>query len=86
LYEQISARQLAEWEVYNRIDPIGEERQDFRMSYLASLVTNLVISTMGKKGAKLTNIKDFLLVWDEKPKQEQSTEDMRNILMGMVKK
>ena len=85
MYEQLTARQLTEWELYNRIDPIGEERSDFRMSYMASLITNLVISSMGKKGTKLTNIKDFLLEWDEKPKQEQTATQMRDILMGMAK-
>jgi hypothetical protein len=55
--------QLSEWEAYDRIDPIGTWREDFRMAYLCSLVTNLVISVHGKKGAKTTNVIDFMPEW-----------------------
>ena len=64
--QQLNARQLAEWEAYNTMEPIGEERSDFRISFLSSLITNLVIRALGKKGAKLTNVKDFVFKWDSK--------------------
>ena len=76
---------MAEWYAYDRLDPIGEARDDFRMSYLASTITNLAISINGKKGAKLTNVKDFLLDWDvSKPKETQSIEDMKRVFAGIA--
>lgn len=86
LIEKLTASQLAEWQAYDRLDPIGEARDDFRMSYLASTITNLAISINGKKGAKLTEVKDFLLDWDrDKPnKGTQSIEDMKAVFMGIA--
>ena len=56
------------------------------MSYLASTITNLAISINGKKGAKLTSVKDFLLDWDSsKPKKGiQSPEDMKSVFMAIA--
>lgn len=82
----LTATQLAEWEVYLAIDPLSEQKQDVRMAYMASLITNLVIRSLGKSGAKLTSIKDFMIEWDfEKagPKQ-QSPEEMKRILLGIA--
>jgi hypothetical protein len=79
---------LSEWEAYDRIDPIGTWREDFRMAYLSSLVTNLVISVHGKKGAKTTSPMDFMPDWgDEKSKEpkKQSVEEMKEILLGIAK-
>ena len=83
----LTAKQIIEWEVYLSIDPINERKQDFRMAYMASLITNLVIRSMGKQGAKLTNVKDFLIEWDQeeanKPKV-QSVQSMKEILLGLA--
>jgi len=50
------------------------------MSYLASTITNIAIRVHGKKGAKLTEVKDFILDWDSsKPKGTQSVEDMKRV-------
>jgi hypothetical protein len=66
--------QLSEWEAYDRLDPIGTWRDDFRMAYLSSLITNLTISVHGKKGAKTTNPIDFLPDWGE---QRTTTTDVK---------
>jgi len=53
---------------------------------MASVITNIAISALGKKGAKLSDIKDFMIDWDgTKPRQVQSTETMKEVLMGMIK-
>ncbi len=55
------------------------------MSYLASTITNLAISINGKKGAKMTSVKDFLLDWDaSKPRGTQSPEEMLNIFKSLA--
>ena len=84
MYEQLTARQLAEWEAYNRVDPIGTERDDFRMAFLAMTITNVAIGALGSKGAKMAKLEDFMPIWDSKAKHEQSSDQMKNILMGMV--
>jgi hypothetical protein len=63
--DKLTSKQLSEWEAYDRLDPIGTWREDFRMAYLSSLITNLVISVHGKSGAKTTSPIDFLPDWDE---------------------
>lgn len=87
--EQLTASQLAEWEEYSKLDPIGEQRADYRLSYLLMTITNLAISVHGKKGSKLTKIEDYLLDWDagrEKEVKQQSVEDMKNFLLGFAQK
>jgi hypothetical protein len=87
----LTSNQLSEWEAYDRLDPIGIWREDFRMAYIASLITNLTISVHGKKGAKQTNIMDFMPVWDEEGKKQgggqktQSVEDMKSALLSIAK-
>ncbi len=83
----LTSHQLSEWEAYDRLDPIGAWRDDFRMSYIASLLTNLVIRVHGKKGAKLTDVKDFLLDWsgDMKHTQQQTPQEMREFLLQFAK-
>jgi hypothetical protein len=85
--EVLTSRQLSEWEAYDRIDPTGEWREDFRMAYLASLVTNLTISVHGKKGAKHTEVTDFMPDWSgeklHEPKK-QSAEEMKEMLLGIA--
>lgn len=79
---------MSEWEAYDRMDPIGTWREDFRMAYLSSLITNLTISVHGKKGAKQTTIMDFMPKWDslgdEKEVKVQSVEDMKKALLEIA--
>jgi len=84
----ITSKQLSEWEAYDRLDPIGTWREDYRLAYISSLLTNLTISVHGKKGTKSTNPIDFMLNWDlEKAKEpkKQSVEDMKATLLGIAK-
>lgn len=83
----MTSHQLAEWEAYNVLDPIGEERSDYRFSYLYSLLTNIAIRTYGKKGAELTKIDDFLFKWgaDEEEEKMQSVEEMKNVLLALTR-
>jgi hypothetical protein len=58
---------------------------------MASLITNLFIRVHGKKGAKLTEVKSFLLDWSgsmkqmEEGKPQQSTEDIKKTLLQIAK-
>ena len=71
--------------MYDKLDPIGTWRDDFRLAYISSLLTNLTISVHGKKGAKATNPMDFMLEWDleKKEPKKQNMEEMKAALKGI---
>ena len=82
----LTAKQLTEWEVFLSIDPEREWRQDFRLAYIASHITNLVIRSLGPKGAALTQVKDFLIDWaKEETLEVQSPEEMKKVLLSIAK-
>jgi len=60
LLQQLTLSQLQEWEAYDKIDPLGEERMDLRFAMLESLIMNLFLSVFGKEGTQLTTPKEFL--------------------------
>jgi hypothetical protein len=83
----LTSSQLSEWEAYDRIDPIGSWRDDFRMAYLASVMTNLTIGVHGKKGTKQTPLIDFMPDWDitaPKEVKKQSIEDMKRAFKDIM--
>lgn len=83
--EQLTSAQLSEWEAYDRLDPIGQGRGDFRMAKLASVIMNAVIQMHGKRGAKLTSPKEFMPEWDaEKLRRQQTVEEMKQAMMSIA--
>ena len=87
MLDNLTSKQISEWEAYDRLDPIGEWREDFRLAYLSSLITNISISVHGKKGAKLTQPIDFMLEWGKEKKEieKQSTDQIKEALMSFAK-
>jgi len=91
LLDQITSSQLSEWEAYDKIDPVGDWKEDFRMAYMCSLITNIARAVHGKKGAKMSSPSEFLPEWLSKevkgdvdlPKQ-QSLVEMKTILRGIA--
>lgn len=84
----LSSRQISEWEAYDKIDPIGTWREDFRTAELVSLIVNIVSKLYAKEGhtPKETTPLDFMPDWlGEKEKQGQSVDQMKEILMGFAK-
>jgi len=89
--DQLTSKQISEWEAYDRIDPIGAWRDDFRIAKIESLITNIVQQLYAKKGytPTVTTPLDFMVDWtgdrkEEEPKK-QSVEEMKSILMGIAK-
>ena len=86
--EQLTSEQISEWEAYDRLDPVGAWREDYRFALLAQVVSNLAISMYGKKGAKLQEITDFIPKWgeDEEEKvKQQSMEEMKAWALSFAK-
>lgn len=85
--DQLTSTQLSEWEAYDKIDPIGTWREDFRMAYICSVISNLAISIHGKRGAKGRTAIDFMPEWDkvETEPVKQSVEEMKAVLLEVFK-
>lgn len=84
LLDDISGKQLLEWEAFASIEPFGMERLDFLFAGLFSLLVNLARNIHGKAGTPMTTAQDFLPRWgfsDENyQKPEQSVDEMKQIL------
>lgn len=78
---------MSEWEAYDRLEPIGEWRADFRTATLISAITNLARSRWCEKGVKMTGPADFMPEWDLETKSEpvkQSVEEMKQIMYAIA--
>lgn len=88
--DQLTSKQISEWEAYDRIDPIGSWRDDFRIAKLESLLTNIVQQLYAKKGSTptITTPLDFMVDWSgekgEVEQKKQSTEEMKRTLLGIA--
>jgi predicted Zn-dependent protease with MMP-like domain len=81
--------QLSEWEAYDRIDPIGTWRADFRGAKLESLILNIVNQLYAEKGKKpvVTTALDFMPDWigDKVDDKKVSTpEDILALFRGIA--
>lgn len=89
MLNELTSVQLSEWEAYDRLDPIGEWRADFRTASLISKVVNIAQAIWGKKGVEMTAPINFMPEWDKdeeeiiEPKR-QSIGEMKQILLGMT--
>lgn len=85
LLAEVSWQELQEWHAYYKVEPFGEQRADIRAGLICTVIANSAFGR--KKGSKAYQIKDFLLFQDTEhssPKK-QSVEEMKHLLMGLVK-
>lgn len=86
----MNAYQLAEWEAYDRIDPIGEWRGDFRFAKLTSLLQNIINALYCEKGKepKVVSILDEMPDWSGEKKQHvqqgQTQEQIKQALLSIA--
>lgn len=86
--EYITSKQLSEWEAYDKIDPIGTWREDFRTAKITSLLLNIVNSLYCEKGTKpkIVSILDEMPDWTGDKKKEadkkQTMEEMKEFLLS----
>jgi hypothetical protein len=87
--DQITSVQLSEWEAYDRIDPIGTWREDYRVAVLDSLIVNIVSKLYAKKGHTPKEVlpTEFMPNWtgDKRIERKQSVQDMKEVLMTIAK-
>lgn len=76
--ERIDADEFTYWMVYNKLDPIGNERSD----YQAALISHTVASVNSKKRLKLEN---FLLKFGEGSGKLTDPEAIKKYFKGLSK-
>jgi len=63
---RITSPEFSEWIAYNRLDPIGSERDDVRTAMLATLIAN---AWCRGKGQPPFHVDDFMPKWDNTPER-----------------
>jgi hypothetical protein len=84
--DQLTAFQIAEWEAFNKLEPIGLWVDDYKWATLMAHITNMLTWAHGKKGTKYTG-EDFMPNWtgEEKPAKTQTWQEMKEFLLGFAK-
>ena len=85
----MTAYELAEWEAYDKLDPIGTWRTDFNSAQLQSLILNIVNQLYAPKGKKpeVTTPIDFMPDWtgDRVDEKKKSTpQDILALFQGIA--
>ena len=91
MLDELTSIQLSEWQVYDRLEPIGEDRADYRIAALSSLVMNIARAYSGMKG-EMTTPDMFMLEWDKDLNEEdeprrptqQSVEEQERIWLAIA--
>lgn len=68
---------------YDKLDPIGEWRGDYRVALLCAFLNNLVCGLFGKRAESTP--KDFMLDWDKeyKVKKPQCKKEMVSVVKNL---
>ena len=74
---------------YDRIEPIGEIRADYRMAQVCLLLHNLIQMQRGDGKWTSATIQDFMLfgpkVSQKLPDKPQSVDEMKTIMMALAR-
>jgi len=81
LLNLLTSSQLSEWEAYDKLDPLGDWRGDYRMANIMALIAN--INRDSKKKTEPYSVLDFMPEWDfnKEEKKQQSIEDQKRIFL-----
>jgi hypothetical protein len=86
--ERITSSQLAEWEAYDRIEPIGGYRQDYRFAQVCHLIFDLAQSIYGKRGQRRKSSPMDFMPWGPEqkvPVKKQTVEEMKQTMIAAFK-
>lgn len=70
----LTADQVAEWEAYDVLDPIGTWREDFRMGQICNTIIMALHSIFAAKGSK-----HELSAWDFIPKYGEEAQKKKDM-------
>jgi hypothetical protein len=91
LLDHLTAPQLAEWRAYDRIEPIGGYREDYRLAQVCHLMFELAQSAYGDgKRRTKSSIWDFMPWGPEDARRgaadkPQSVDEMKAVLIGIAR-
>lgn len=88
IIDSLTSRQLSEWEAYDKIDPIGEWREDYRFAQLMALVTNIVTKLYAKDKPKMVEPIDFMPDYSgdiAAIKEDMESEKMKKQMYAVVR-
>lgn len=83
---------MSEWEAYDRLEPIGKERDEAVAALNLSILINYLQSIFLKKGTyKWVQPEDFTPEWGKEPPEEtepkqQSVEEMKSVLFSIARR
>lgn len=85
MLERLTSEQLTEWQAYDRLEPIGQWRDDYRIAYLISAIASMV----GGSAINPIDIMENMQYWNIKKKvqvsgKKQSVEEMKSILISIA--
>lgn len=89
----ITAKQLVEWEAFDRLEPIGGFREDYRFAQVCYLIFDIAQAVYGKPGRRRKSSPIDFMPWgglgaekrQREGKKQQSVEEMKAILFQMFK-
>lgn len=90
MLSMMTAEQIAEWEAYDRLEPIGGFRQDYRFAQLCCLIVDIAQAMAGKKGRrKKTSPFDFM-PWGPKPdkgkaQKARTPEEIKQLFSSIIR-
>jgi len=91
LLDELTSVQLSEWQAYDRLEPIGEERREYSTASLSALIVNISRKIWGEKGAEMVSSDLFMPEWDadwdemdKVPVKKQTVAQMKEIALGIV--
>ena len=72
---------MSEWAAYDRIDPVGEWRNDFRFADLEALIINSLKMLYSEKGkmVELVQVKDLMPKWGVTKKPEAKRQNIEGM-------
>ena len=72
---RMTSRELSEWMAYDRLSPLGPERDDLRAALISTTVANFM-----RKRRRAFKLKDFMLKF-KRPARKASQGDIRKKLL-----
>jgi hypothetical protein len=79
LMERMSAREFDDWRTYAQLEPFGEERADWRMGILASVIANA--NRDDKKHPNPFEPKDFMPDFAAEPEKPMTDKQLATIAL-----
>jgi len=77
----ISSKEFAYWEVYNTLDPFGEDREDYRAGIVASTVLN---ASRTNKKDKVWKPEEFIPKFGKEQKVNKQTVEQQLKIVEML--